>query len=94
MVKQLTGSDPITARRMREDNWTFQPTHKLWLCTNHKPVIKGTDHAIWRRPKLVPFDVKIPEADKIKNFPALLKAEYPGIFGGVSGVVSTGNETG
>jgi P4 family phage/plasmid primase-like protien len=80
LIKQLTGSDPITARGMRQDNWTFDPTHKLWLCTNHKPVIKGTDHAIWRRPKLVPFNVAIPEEEKISNFPNLLKAEYPGIL--------------
>lgn len=80
LIKQLTGSDAITARGMNQDFWTFDPTHKLWLCTNHKPVIRGTDHAIWRRPKLVPFEVKIEERDKIKNFPALLKAEYPGIL--------------
>jgi P4 family phage/plasmid primase-like protien len=80
LIKQLTGSDPITARGMRQDNFTFDPTHKLWLCTNHKPVIKGTDHAIWRRPKLVPFEIAIPEAEKIANFPALLRAEYPGIL--------------
>jgi P4 family phage/plasmid primase-like protien len=80
LIKQLTGSDPITARGMHQDFWTFNPTHKLWLCTNHKPVIKGTDHAIWRRPKLVPFQVAIPEQEKIKNFPTLLKAEYPGIL--------------
>ncbi len=80
LIKQLTGSDPITARGMGENFWTFNPTHKLWMCTNHKPVIKGTDHAIWRRPKLVPFDVIIPEAEKNTNFPKLLKAEYPGIL--------------
>ncbi|MGP0063307.1 MAG: phage/plasmid primase, P4 family [Isosphaeraceae bacterium] len=80
LIKQLTGSDPITARRMNEDFWTFDPTHKLWMCANNKPVIKGTDHAIWRRPKLIPYDVKIEEQDKIINFPALLKGEYPGIL--------------
>jgi putative DNA primase/helicase len=81
LIKQLTGSDPITARRMNEDYWTFDPTHKLWLCTNHKPVIKGTDHAIWRRPKLVPFEVKIPEKEKITDFPNRLRSEYSGILG-------------
>ncbi len=80
LIKQLTGSDPITARRMNEDFWTFDPTHKLWMCANNKPVIKGTDHAIWRRPKLIPFDVKIDQKERIGNFPALLKAEYPGIL--------------
>ena len=81
LIKQLTGSDPITARGMRQDNWTFDPTHKLWLCTNHKPVIKGTDHAIWRRPKLVPFGVKILDNTR-RSWTSLtrLKAEYPGIL--------------
>ena len=46
-VKEATGGDPIRARRMREDFWEFQPTHKVFLATNHKPVITGTDNAIW-----------------------------------------------
>ena len=57
-IKALTGSDPITARRMREDFWQFDPTHKLILVTNHKPEVRGTDHAIWRRLRLVPFAVQ------------------------------------
>ena len=58
LVKQLTGGDAIRARRMHEDFWQFDPTHKLWLSTNHKPEIRGTDHAIWRRIRLIPFNVK------------------------------------
>jgi putative DNA primase/helicase len=80
LVKHLTGSDPITARRMNEDFWMFNPTHKLWLCTNHKPEIKGTDHAIWRRTKLVPFGVTIPEDQADREIPEKLRAEYPGIL--------------
>jgi P4 family phage/plasmid primase-like protien len=57
-VKMLTGGDIIKARRMREDLWQFAPTHKLILLTNHKPVVAGTDHAIWRRLRLVPFNVQ------------------------------------
>lgn len=80
MVKELTGGDDITARRMREDFWTFAPTHKIILCTNHKPVIPGTDHAIWRRVQLVPFNVKI-DKDKCDRFlPAKLTAERSGIL--------------
>src|SRR5262249_33973270 len=52
LVKDLTGGDLIRARRMREDFWQCAPTHKLILCTNHKPKIRGTDPAIWRRPRL------------------------------------------
>jgi DNA polymerase-1 len=80
LIKEMTGGDPITARRMREDFWTFLPTHKLFMATNHRPDIKGTDHAIWRRPRLVPFDVTIPDEEQDKDLPEKLKAEWPGIL--------------
>jgi len=79
-VKEATGGDPIRARRMREDFWQFDPTHKVFLATNHKPVIRGTDHAIWRRIKLVPFTVAIPDAEQDKQLPATLYGELPGIL--------------
>ena len=56
-VKMLTGGDSISARFMRQDFFEFSPSHKLILSTNHKPVIKGTDRGIWRRVRLVPWDV-------------------------------------
>jgi putative DNA primase/helicase len=80
LVKELTGGDPITARHMREDLWTFKPTHKLFLATNHKPVIRGTDHAMWRRPKLVPFNVVIPREEWDTKLQDKLRAEWPGIL--------------
>jgi putative DNA primase/helicase len=63
-VKRLTGGDPLKARRMREDFWSFDPSHTLLMLTNHKPVVTGTDVAIWRRIKLVPWDVVIPEHER------------------------------
>ncbi len=80
LVKDLTGGDRVRARRMREDFWEFAPTHKPILCTNHRPVIRGTDHAIWRRIRLVPFTVVIPEAEQDKQLPEKLRAELPGIL--------------
>jgi P4 family phage/plasmid primase-like protien len=56
-IKALTGGDRVRARRMREDLWEFDPTHKVILVTNHKPRVRGKEHAIWRRLKLVPFEV-------------------------------------
>ena len=79
-VKQLTGGDPITARRMREDFWTFDPTHKLIIAGNHKPKVRGTDEAIWRRLRLVPFSVIIPEHQRDRRLPERLAAEMPGIL--------------
>jgi putative DNA primase/helicase len=80
LVKELTGGDPIRARRMREDFWQFWPTHKVVLACNHRPTVRGTDHAIWRRLKLVPFNVVIPPAERDKDLPAKLREELPGIL--------------
>ncbi len=79
-VKWLTGGDKIRCRRMREDQWEFSPTHKLILCTNHRPRISGTDHGIWRRIRLVPFTVQIPKDDQDTDLEEKLKAEAPGIL--------------
>jgi putative DNA primase/helicase len=80
LVKELTGGDRVRARRMRENFWEFTPTHHVWLVGNHKPPIIGTDHGIWRRIKLIPFDVVIPEAEQDKKLPAKLAEELPGIL--------------
>jgi P4 family phage/plasmid primase-like protien len=79
-VKEATGGDPIRARRMREDFWEFWPTHKVFLATNHKPVIKGTDNAIWERIRLVEFKVVIPKNERDTTLPDKLQAELPGIL--------------
>lgn len=63
-VKKLTGGDKLKARKMREDFWEFDPTHKLLILTNHRPRIRGTDHAIWRRVLLIPFTAKFWDPDK------------------------------
>ena len=58
LVKKLTGgSSTISARKMHKDFYKFRATHHLFLATNHKPEIRGTDPAIWRRIKLLPFEV-------------------------------------
>jgi len=80
LVKELTGGDRLKARFMRQDFWDFTPTHKLWLLTNHKPKIRGTDHAIWRRIRLVPFTATIPSDEQDHALPAALRAELPGIL--------------
>ena len=82
LVKQLTGGDKIKARRMREDFWEFWPTHKLWLATNHKPQVRGTDVAIWSRLKLIPFSMQFLDGDprQDKKLPEKLLVELPGIL--------------
>lgn len=68
LVKETTGGDTIRARRMREDFWQFKPSHLSVLVTNHQPIVRGTDNGIWRRLRLVPFTVTIPEADQDRSF--------------------------
>jgi putative DNA primase/helicase len=80
LVKQLTGGDKITARFLHKEFFEFIPTFKFFLGVNHKPVIKGTDHAIWRRIRLIPFNVTIPTAEQDRLLPAKLEAERAGIL--------------
>ena len=79
-LKDLTGGDPISCRRMNENFWRFVPTHKLWIAGNHKPVIKGTDHGIWRRLRVVPWTVQFDAEHQDKALPARLAAEMVGIL--------------
>lgn len=75
LVKELTGSDTIRARRLYENHWQFMPSHQVLLVTNHKPQIRGTDNGIWRRVRLVPFDVVIPEEKQDKHLQSKLRRE-------------------
>jgi putative DNA primase/helicase len=49
LVKTVTGGDTISARLLYSEFFEFRPQFKLWLAANHKPVIRGTDYAMWRR---------------------------------------------
>lgn len=80
LIKDLTGGDPIMARRMREDFWPFDPTHKLFIAGNSKPVIRGDDEGIWRRVRLIPFNVQIPIEERDTSLPERLRQEREGIF--------------
>lgn len=80
LVKALTGGDRIAARFLHKEFFEFEPQFKLVLATNHKPRITGTDLAIWRRIRLVPFGVTIAPEDQDKELPAKLEAELPGIL--------------
>jgi putative DNA primase/helicase len=80
LIKQMTGGDTISARFLYQEWFDLHPTHKIFIGTNHKPVIKGTDHAIWRRIRLVPFEVTIPEAERDRQLLEKLREEADGIF--------------
>ncbi len=73
-LKELSGNDTVTARRMREDFWTFRPSHTLMLVTNHKPIVRGQDHGVWRRLRLVPFTQTFWHRSKGESGPADMEA--------------------
>lgn len=80
LVKQLTGGDKVTARFLYGKEFEFEPEFKIWLATNHKPIIRGTDDGIWRRLMLIPFDVQIPDEKVDKDLKYKLKREEVGIL--------------
>lgn len=79
-IKALTGGDPITARFMRQDFFTYQPSFKLVIAGNHKPRISAVDEAMRRRLYLVPFTVTIPPERRILGLAETMRAEWPGIL--------------
>jgi P4 family phage/plasmid primase-like protien len=66
-VKQLTGGDTLTARFMRQDHFTFTPTHKLWLMGNFRPMVKAGGHSFWRRLRLLPFLHTVTDTDRVDD---------------------------
>lgn len=80
VVKQATGGDKITARFLYHEFFEFTPQFKLFLVTNHKPRIIGTDEGIWRRIRLIPFTVTIPDKERDKQLREKLQNELPGIL--------------
>lgn len=80
LVKQLTGGDKVTARFLYEDEFEYTPQFKIWMATNHKPLIRGTDDGIWRRMAIIPFTVQIPENEIDKKLTQKLKREINAIL--------------
>jgi putative DNA primase/helicase len=79
-VKAVTGGDRISARFLYTEFFDFEPAFKLWLGTNHKPVIKGGDEGIWRRVRLVPFEQRFEGEHCDPDLRVKLDAELPGIL--------------
>jgi putative DNA primase/helicase len=67
-IKFTTSQDTITARNLYGHFFDFFPTHKTFVTTNHKPIVRGTDEGIWRRLHLIPFTVTIPKSAVKKDF--------------------------
>lgn len=80
LVKQLTGGSKVTCRFLYGNDFEYTPEFKIWVGTNHKPVIRGTDVGIWRRIRLIPFEVNIPPEKVDKTLKWKLRKELPQIL--------------
>jgi P4 family phage/plasmid primase-like protien len=80
LVKQLTGSDKIRARKLYQDHEEFEPTHKIIVVGNYRPRVKGSDLGIWRRLKMIPFERTFSDGQKDPHLLDKLLAEMPGIL--------------
>lgn len=80
LIKRITGGDPISARFMRQDFFTYIPQFKLMIAGNNKPRLKSVDEAIKSRMNLILFNVTIPAAERDTELHEKLKEEWPGIL--------------
>jgi putative DNA primase/helicase len=80
LVKSLTGEDRVSARFLYREHFEFQLSGKIWLATNHRPEVTGTDHALWRRVLLVPYEVVFDAKTGDPELRQKLLAERAGIF--------------
>lgn len=77
-IKAMTGGDPVTARFMRQDYFTYFPAFKLTISGNHKPALSSVDDAARRRFNVVPFLHRPTAPDPLLT--DKLRAEWPGIL--------------
>lgn len=81
-IKMLTGKDTISGRFMRQDWFSFTPTHTLWLLANHQPHVRAGGPAFWRRVRMLPFEHTVPPEARIADLEDRLVAEEgPAILG-------------
>jgi putative DNA primase/helicase len=77
-IKWLTGGDPVTARFMRQDFFTFEPTWKLLMVGNHQPILRNVDDATRRRFNVIPFTFRPQSPDR--TLEERLHVEWPAIL--------------
>ena len=81
VVKQITGSDTISARAPYGKPFTYRPQFKIRLSTNHKPEIPEGSEAIWDRMRLIPFGQRFEDGKGADpKLPATLRKELSGVL--------------
>ena len=79
-IKTMTGGEPITARHLRQNFFTFTPEFKLWMMANDFPRVRGTADAFWRRVQVLPFEAEFAKDEIDPDLSVKLRAELPGIL--------------
>lgn len=79
-MKRLTGGDVIKARYMRQNFVEFTPSHLAVLVTNHLPKVSGDDNAVWRRMRVIPFTVVVPEDKRDSRLGEQLELEADAVL--------------
>ncbi len=79
-IKSMTGGDTMTARNPYGTFASWTPTHKLMIVGNHRPIISGGDHGIWRRVRLIPFSEIISDTECDSRLQEKLRAEGAGVL--------------
>lgn len=80
LMKRLTGGDELTARRLYREPVSWQPSHQLLYVTNALPTVKGNDPAVWRRLRVVPFEVVVPASERDPELPERLQLHADAIL--------------
>lgn len=80
-VKRLTGGDTLSAAFKYANEFSFKPKFKIWMSTNNRPIIKGTDYGIWRRIFPFPFLVTFKDEEKDRTLPYKLSLEADKVLG-------------
>ncbi|MHC6592408.1 phage/plasmid primase, P4 family [Arthrobacter sp. C152] len=75
-VKLLTGGDTLTARFMRQDDFTFTPTHHLWLAGNFRPAVESGGDGFWRRFRSIPFLHTVPPEKRVEDLQGILARDH------------------
>lgn len=80
LIKQMTGGDVVTARYLYGEDFEFNPVMKLWIASNYKIVVRGTDKGIWRRQRLIPFEAVFEGKNDDKGLEERIRKELPKIL--------------
>ena len=79
-IKALTGGDPISARFLYSESFTYEPVAKFWLAVNHLPQVRDDSHGFWRRVRVLPFNERFEGKEADQGLMSKLEEELPGIL--------------